>query len=62
MGEVHRQAQCQSDFCSECLYYIMEEKGPSQVQGRIKTAQREKKEEDIFLVIVSEDVLFVARD
>lgn len=33
LGGVHRQAQCQNDFCSEWLYYIMEEKGTSQVQG-----------------------------
>lgn len=33
LGGVHRQAQCQNDFCLEWLYYIMEEKGTSQVQG-----------------------------
>lgn len=43
LGGVHRQAQCQNDFCSEWFYYIMEEKGPLQVQGRIKTARRERK-------------------
>lgn len=43
LGEVQRQAQCQNDFCSEWLYYIMEAKGPPQVQGRIKTVWREKK-------------------
>lgn len=62
LRKVHRQAQCQNVFHLEGLYYIMEEKSPSLVQGRIKTARTEKKKKKTFLVIVGEDVLFVARE